>query len=534
MRAEPHATSLRECAIALIEGKPPVWKVVAVGDAALRAGVELGMTKLQALQFDGVEIRLRSPAQEKSAHAALLDLGWSFSPRIEDAAPDTIVIDLAGLAALFGSDENIAQLLRERAAELGFSVNVAISANIETAIHASSGFPGITLIPAGEEALRIGRLPVAALGLPAETAETLERWGVRDCAALAALPLLELSTRLGQEGVRLHRLARGASKRSLALAAPDFHFEEEMELDDAVAELEPLAFLLNSLVLQLTARLSARSLAIRSLCLRFELEPAFEKGLQISDDASREKTAPVFYKKILALPVPTRNSAMLLNLLRLQLQSDPPPASIQKIFLAAEPARPRAAQSGLFQPATPDPERIELTLARLANLVGEQNVGAPALEDTHRPGEFRMERFAPPATEEKPCRGKAVKSGKSAMQTGKAPSGESAQPQIASRAVLAFRVFRPPSPARVTLREDCPARVSFQGLRGEVVAASGPWRTSGDWWCEDGWKYDEWDLEIRFVSAPNRNAANSVPECALYRFFYDALRESWFVRGVYD
>ncbi|HET9402577.1 MAG TPA: hypothetical protein VFO34_16650, partial [Candidatus Acidoferrales bacterium] len=216
MRAgSPQHANLHECAIALIEGKPPVWKVVAVGDAALRAGVELGMTKLQALQFDGVEIRLRSPAQEKSAHAALLDLGWSFSPRVEDAAPDTIVIDLAGLAALFGSDENIAQLLSERAAELGFSVNVAISTNIEAAIHASRGFSGVTLIAAGEEARLLGPLPVAALGLSAETAETLERWGIRDCAALAALPVLELSTRLGQEGVRLHLLARGASERSL-------------------------------------------------------------------------------------------------------------------------------------------------------------------------------------------------------------------------------------------------------------------------------------------------------------------------------
>lgn len=535
LRAEPHATSLHECAIALIEGKPPVWKVVAVGDAALRAGVELGMTKLQALQFDGVEIRLRLPAQEKSAHAALLDLGWSFSPRVEDTAPDTIVMDLAGLAALFGSDENIAQFLAERAFELGFSVNVAISANIEAAIHASRGFSGITLIPACEEAQRLGPLPVAALGLSSETAETLERWGIRDCAALAALPVLELSTRLGQEGVRLHTLARGANERSLVLASPDFHFEEEMEFDDLVAELEPLAFLLNTLVLQLTARLAARSLAISSLRLRFELEPSFEKGLQVGDDSSREKTTPVSWGKILTLPVPTRNSAMLLNLLRLQLQSDPPPAPIQKIFLSAEPARPRAAQSGLFQPASPDPERLELTLARLANLVGELNVGAPAIVDTHRPGEFRMERFAPPSEEKKSRRGKFAKNGKSAKQSsGALPSGESTETQTESRAAIAFRAFRPAPPARVTLREDRPARVAFLGLRAEVVAASGPWRTSGDWWCEDSWKHDEWDLEIRFASAPNTNSTNAPPERALYRFFYDALRESWFVRGIYD
>jgi protein ImuB len=522
----PRARALAACALALIEGTPPLWKVVAAGDAAVRAGVELGMTKLQALQFDGVEIRLRSPAQEKSAHAALLDLGWSVSPRIENVAAGTIVVDLAGLGALFGGEKDIAHLLRERAEDLGLSVNVAVSANIETAVHASRGFPGITLIPAGVEAQCLAALPVAALELSAEIAETLERWGIRDCAALAALPVLELSTRLGQAGVHLHALARGAVERSLVLAHPDFDFQEEMELDEAVADLEPLAFLLNALVLQLTARLASRSLAIAILRLRFELEPSFEKGLQVGDDASRQKTAPVTYEKVLALPVPTRNSAMLLNLLRLQLQSDPPQAPVQKIFLAAEPARPRAAQSGLFMPASPDPERLELTLARLANLVGELNVGAPALVDTHRPGEFRMERFAPPQEEKKSRGNKSRKTGSA--------SRNNCEPDCESRTAIAFRAFRPPPPARVTLREDRPARVSFQGLRGEVLAASGPWRTSGDWWSEDGWRQDEWDLEIRLSARAGDNAASPQPQRALYRFVYDGVRENWFVRGIYD
>src|SRR6516225_5017014 len=42
----------------------------------------------------------RSPAAEESAHAALIDLGFSFSPRLEDVAADTIILDLAGLEHL--------------------------------------------------------------------------------------------------------------------------------------------------------------------------------------------------------------------------------------------------------------------------------------------------------------------------------------------------------------------------------------------------------------------------------------------------
>src|SRR6202050_5700469 len=300
VRAEPQ---LRARAVALVDGTPPIWNVVAANEAALQAGIELGMAKSQAAQFCAVEIHQRSRLQEKSAHAALLDLGASVSPRMEDTAPDTIILDIAGLTSLFGSEENIARQLMRHASSLGLIAHVAVSSNLEVALHAARGFPGITLIPSGEEAKRLGRLPVRALLPSTEILETLERWGVRDCAALAALPLLQLSERLGQEGVRLHELARGASLRSIALAEPAVHFEEEMALDFAVAELEPLAFLLGRLLDQLCARLAARALAACAIRLRFDLDNSFEKDFQVLDDKSPGLAAKT-YEKVLGLPAP--------------------------------------------------------------------------------------------------------------------------------------------------------------------------------------------------------------------------------------
>src|SRR6202167_4351392 len=382
VRAEPQ---LRARAVALVDGTPPIWNVVAANEAALQAGIELGMAKSQAAQFCAVKIRQRSRLQEKSAHAALLDLGASVSPRMEDTAPDTIILDIAGLTSLVGNEEKIARQLMRHASSLGLIAHVAVSSNLEVAFHAARGFSGITLIPPGEEAKRLCRLPVRALLPSAEILETLERWGVRDCAALAALPLLQLSERLGQEGVRLHEFARGASLRSIALAEPAVHFEEEMALDFAVAELEPLAFLLGRLLDQLCARLEARALAACAIRLRFDLEDSFEEDFQVLSENSPPKLAPKTYEKVLGLPVAMRDSKMLLKLLRLQLQSDPP----------------RAAQGGLFLPSCPDPEKLELTIGRLANLVGNANIGSPELVNTHRPGQFRMSRFIPASDESK-------------------------------------------------------------------------------------------------------------------------------------
>jgi protein ImuB len=539
-RFEP---ALRDRAVALVDGIPSLSKVVAANQAALQFGIQVGMAKSLAVKLEGAEIRHRSPGKEASSHGALLDLGWSFSPRLEDTAPDTSVLDLAGLASLFGSEDNIARQLTQRAADLGLAANVAIAHNLEAALLASRGFSGITLIPQGEERKCLGCLSVHFLPASQEILETLERWGIRNCEAFAALPLLDLSERIGQEGVRLHELARGVYPRSLILAEPGHSFEEEMELEDAVEELESLAFILGRLLDQLTARLDARSLAVNSIRVQFELDAASQ--MEVSESQRQNSSAATarfkrqkesaatkegsvsastaksqqekIYEKVLTLPLPMRDSKMLLKLLRLLLQSDPPNAPIQKVMLAAEPANPRATQGGLFLPSYPDPEKLELTVARLASLVGDSNIGSPELVDTHRPGAFRIRRFVPPDdTSEKTVHSDSEN----------------------RRHAIGFRMFRPAPPARIELLNKRPARVFFLGMWGNVAAVSGPWRTSGDWWREDAWKQEEWDLEIIFEPSSNSVSRDQRQRKGqrrgVYCFFFDSIQRSWFVRGTYD
>src|SRR5271169_2437078 len=574
LRAE---AELREKAVALVDGTAPLIHVVAANDAAWCAGIQLGMAQTQA-QLCGVEIRRRSRVLEKAAHAALLDLGWSMSPRVEDHAQDTILADLAGLNSLFGAEGNIAREFARRAAELRLQAHVAVSANLELSVHAARGFAGITVIPEGEEARHLSGLPVQTLAPSAEALQTLERWGIRTCAALAALPVLELSERLGQEGVRLQELARGAHVRALVLAEPAEILEEEMELDDAVEDLEPLSFVLGRLLDQVCARLAARALSAAAIRVRFDLGDAFEREEQVLNEkfsakrfvgkaesrASGVKTpdeeavfmselklrppknrdcsasvnckdAEKTYEKVLNLPVPMRDSKMLLKLLRLLLQADPPPGGIVKITLGADPARPRSTQHGLFVPNSPDPEKLELTVARLAKLVGGANIGSPELTDTHRPGEFRMNKFFAQPNETR-GRGKVGK---------KFVTGGDGGPASERRPATGCRIFRPRLAARVELREGRPAKIFFRGWYGRVVTASGPWRISGDWWREDAWQQEEWDLEIRFDGGEAGGSAGVhaiVPvldagvrmRAGLYCVYYDGSCGSWFVRGMYD
>jgi protein ImuB len=533
LRAEPE---LRSQPVGALEGKAQLQKVFAVNESARRAGIEPGMTKLQVEACAGLALRTRSLLQEAAAHAALLDCAQSFSPRVEDAGCDTILLDLEGLESLFGSLSKIARNVACRASDLGLEANVAVASNPDTAALAARGFHGVTVIPAGKEAEQLGSLPVQVLlenfcdaQEIEQFSETFSRWGVRNLRALAALPDVAISERLGQKGVRLQQLARGETFRTLVPVEPPLVFDEAIELEYPLVLLEPLAFLLGRLLEQLCARLSTHSLATQELQLRLELEqgchaeeitepatshvetgaPARRGRVQVPQPYCESESRKIF-QRTLRLPIPMLDAKTFLKLLQLDLKAHPPGAPIVKIYLSAEPVRPRAAQGGLFLPPSPEPEKLELTLARIAGIVGGNQVGSLELLDTHRPEGFRMKGFAP----EMPGEGVSRKEDK--------PAGN----QEIANAVTALRIFRPPLRAAVTLRDGGPSRLVCSGhrpIQGEIVWAAGPWRSSGDWWNQEGWARDEWDIALQAEIG-----------IALYRLVRDLLSGGWYVEGTYD
>jgi protein ImuB len=525
LRAEPDQ---RSHALAVLEGKVPLQTVFALNEKARSAGVSAGMTKLQLEACPDLVLRPRSLLQEAAAHAALLDCAQSFSPRIEDAGWDTVLLDLAGLEPLFGPLPKIARDLARRASDLGLEANVAVACNPDTAMLGAHGFSGVIVIPQGKEAEQLGNLPLEVLFRNDDSSPLLgilERWGIRNLRALAALPEIALSERLGQEGVRLQQLARGHSSRSLVPVEPPLVFEEAIELEYPLVLLEPLAFLLGRLLDQLCARLGARALATQELKLDLTLECASPghagtgAPARLIEHSSRAQARQIFHRT-LRLPVPLLDAKVFLKLLQLDLNAHPPGAPIVGVHLSAEPVRPRAAQSGLFLPPSPEPEKLELTLARIAGIVGENKVGSLQLLDTHRPEAFRMQRFAPGRMQDQAARGRK------ASGNGRPRESQELQKQNEA-AVTAMRIFRPPLRATVTLREGRPARIvcpKRKEICGEIVWAAGPWRTSGDWWEQEGWARDEWDIALQEEAAG----------ITLYRLVRDLLSGEWLLEGNYD
>ncbi len=411
----------------------------------------------------------------------LVECARGFSPHIEETPPGTVIFDVRGLESLYGPP---ASLAREIARRVGVPANIAIAANPDAAMHAARGFRGITVIEPGREAEVLAPLPLnivgnSVTGASPQTAELLQLWGIRTFGDFAKLPPLGVAARLGEEGVALQLLARGEGYRQLRPIEDPLEFHAEYEFDDPVELLEPLAFILARLLNDVCGRLAARSLATNRVEVRLKLENA------------PEHTAS------LTLPVPMLDQKTFLRMLQLDLSGHPPAAPVLKIYIAAEPVKPRRTQHGLFVPASPEPEKLELTVARVKHLVGEDRVGTPEIADTHRPDTFTMRGFAPPA-------GTAVKD---------CPSAPSA-PR------LCLRRFRPPREAQVLVVNNQPVRLLSQSVSGRIVMAKGPWRTSGEWWRQDAWNRDEWDIALE---------AGGV-----YRIFKDAGPNRWFIEGAYD
>jgi protein ImuB len=438
---------------------------------------------------------------------SLTEFAYGFSPIVEEVRQGTVVIDVEGCELLFGSPYQLANEVVQRAQKspsqggLETVVNAAIAANPDTAIHAATHLKGITFVSPGEELTCLGDFLIDQLDyslvnvekkVADEILETLRLWGVRTFAGFAALPAAGVSERLGQAGLKLQQLAAGKTERHLQVKQPEPVFANSVELDHALTELEPLSFIFARLLHQLCAALNAYALATNELCVSMELE---------------NRTV---HERKLSLPHPMRDHKVFLKLLLLDTEMHPPAAAVRSVAIACEPVKPRVLQNGLFIPLAPAPDKLELTLARLAKLVGEQNVGSPELLDTHRPDAFSMKRFTLATNSDRRRRLK-----------------NNRQTTIGNGRSLGFRRYRPPLKAVVEADQGWPTQISAWGKQrsvyGKVVALAGPWRTTGDWWRDDRWARDEWDVTIE------RQGHQT-----LYRIYRELNTEHWFVEGAYD
>lgn len=478
LRPELHT---KPCVV--LEGESPTQQVCSLNTKARLLGMKRGMTRVEVDTFPEPVVLSRSMSSESATKAVLLECAGAFSPHIEDRSEDTVflcAIDIAGTQALFGPPEMLARNLLQRVRSLGLSARITLSRNFHAAVCLAKGPQRpVQVIASSDEAAALSSLPLSVLDLTEVQAETLAMWGIHSLGMLAALPENELVARMGQEGKRLRVMARGELPHLFQPVEPHFVLEERIELDSPVELLDSLLFVIGVMLDQLILRAKARILALATLTITLSLD---------GGGAHSRTVRPA---------LPTTDKQLWIKLLHLDLEAHPPSASILGVTLHAEPGSTSKVQLGLFSPQLPEAARLDVTLARIRSIVGEDNVGRVVLEDTHAPESFRVESFA-------------------------VPPGDAGQSPSSPRASL--RQLRPPETASVTLQNSRPSKFFFREKRYAVENAYGPWLAGGEWWNQTLWGREEWDLIARAQDG-------SMLCCCLMR---DLMHNEWRLAGLYD
>jgi protein ImuB len=486
--------ALRKSPIVVLDGPANLPKVIALNDPARTHGMEIGMTKLQVETCGGVLLRKRSIGDEHAAHARLIECANSFSPVVESSGPGTVLLDMAGTEKLFGPPKNVANALSALASDCGFRPNVAVASNPDTALFAARGFTGVTFIPRVQEAQHLACLKVDLLPATPEMLDILNGWGIYTFKAFGGLPEIALTERLGQQGLHLQKLARGEIKRTLFPPESTPSFVESHEFENPVETLEPLAFVLDHLLQKLCFSLTEQALSTTEVRLTLNLEVTQQLTGKNGES----------YERVWRLPAPTQDARMLLKLFRLELERNAFVAPVSKATIAALPIKPLTSQSNLFAPPTPEAGELEISLAEIRSVVGEIDAngrscfGSPALIDTHEAGIFVVTRCTT----------------FSDAEPSKAPSATT----------IALRRFRPPLAASVEFSGAMPSAVFLWEKYRNVLAASGPWCSSGNWWdAATSWAREEWDVALETYAG-----------VGFFRIYLDRLRQQWFVEGLLD
>lgn len=512
LRGRPFALTRTPAKRSAVREYQPHSELSHVSAEARAAGVRSGMTAAQARALvPDLRIIAPSPAAERAAADALLDVAESISPVVEEGAPGCVWLDLTGserlsqsaagadfsagepAADMDGAENSLTAELLRRARRIGLEASAAIASSKEIA-HLAARCGGARVVADGREREFLDWMPLDLAGLDergGDMEQTFKRLGIRRLGDLARFDINAIGSRFGRRGAELARLARGEGSATVIARARVETFVEEAEFEYGVENLEPLGFVLRAMASQLAGRLEMRGLAGGDMSL----------SLGLADRRRDERR--------IAVAAATVEARTLLALLKLSLEKLPPPAPVESIRLAIEPRNPRAAQTDMFLPAAPAPDRLEAAVARIAALSGPDRVGTIAPADSHRPEAARLGAFAPPP-----------------------PSPHDVRTAGANVTPIAICAIRPAEEVEVLCAREMPEFIRGGRVCARVISIAGPWRRQGEWWAADV------APAASPTTAPGAFARDyyelALADGAVYRAYRDLDSGKWFIDGIYD
>ncbi|WFU51134.1 Y-family DNA polymerase [Sinorhizobium terangae] len=415
--------------------------VAAADRAALKLGLRAGMPAANAQALvQGLVMIDADPAADLATLERLTLWALSqYSPVVAMDPPDGIVMDTEGADHLQGGEELMLSGLVNRFRGRGLAARAAI-ADTWGAAHAlaRSTHRETIIVPRGETAKAVNRLPLSSLRLPVEIVGSLHTLGFATVGDLAATPRAPLTLRFGPEVGRCLDQMFGRLGEPIDPIRPADLVEECKSFAEPIGAPETIEKYVTRLVRQLCLELEKRGLGVRRADL---IVQRVDNTIQ----AVRAGTAK-----------PVRDVAWLTKLFRDRIEKIEPGFGIEKLSLAATLAEPlvetQSASSLIEEQVTDVTPLIDV----LGNRGGQRIFRvAPVASDVP---ERSVQRIAPTADEDGATW----------------PMHWPRPPRLLTRPELIEVI--------ALLPDHPPVSFTWRGKRRRVKRADGPERIFGEWW----------------------------------------------------
>ncbi|MEX2673637.1 MAG: DNA polymerase IV [Phycisphaeraceae bacterium] len=234
-----------------------------------RSAMPMAVAKRLCPQAIVVPVR-GSRYREVSDH--LFRIFDDFSPLVEPLSIDEAFLDVTGTERVFGHPHTLAVQLKQRIRdELHLAASIGLAPNKFLAKLASDAEKpdGLTVVHAADARAWLAPLPIERMwGIGPKTAERLARAGLRTIGDLARMSVDFLTSHVGRDGARYHRLAQGLDDRPVTPdgAAKSIGHEQTFEQD--VADVEAVRTVLLDQSEQVARRLRKHHLRARTISLK--------------------------------------------------------------------------------------------------------------------------------------------------------------------------------------------------------------------------------------------------------------------------
>jgi protein ImuB len=442
-------------------------RLAALDAEAVRLGLRPHMPLADArAMYPQLDVHEADPAGDLTTRDAIADWCRRFTPFAAADGPEGVLLDISGVAALFGGEEALRADLTARLAAQGFASETAIAPN-PAAAWALARYGGrLRLIEEAASPETLARLfapfPLAALRLEASVIGRLAQAGLKRVGDLLLRPRAPLAARFGRDLHHRLDLLLGQAKAPISPRFEAPAFVAERRFAEGLGRREDIEATIEALARDLCGLLARHGEGARRLDLTLYRVDGVVKHLTLGTGRPlRDPLAltRLFRERIEALGEDGLETGYGFDVIRLAA-------------LAAE--RLEASEEGWLAEGGEAADVADL-IDRLGARFGLGRVSRLACGDSHQPERATRSLPATAAPQERAAARK--------MEAGVPNAGMTGTPREALP-TRPLRLIEPPDPITTiaAVPDGPPLQFKWRRVTHQVAAIEGPERIGPDWW----------------------------------------------------